>query len=85
MPSNSYGALFSFIFLQGLFQRLLVEVRLSLESTFLNCFHMSTPGTKITGRFGIGFISSHSNRIPVVKFPGSIFKALNIHIGTEKN
>lgn len=56
----------------------------SLDSAFLNCFHMSAPGIKITGRLKIGVISSHSSRIPVVKFSRSIFTALNIHIDTEK-
>lgn len=56
----------------------------SLDSTFLNCFHMSAPGIKITGRLKTGVISSHSSRIPVVKFSCSIFTALNIHMDIEK-
>lgn len=28
----------------------------SLESTFLNCFHMSAPGIKVTGKLEMGFI-----------------------------
>ena len=44
---------------------------------------MSSPEMKITVRFEIGFIFSHSSRISV-KISGSVFKAVNTHRDTEK-
>lgn len=49
-----------------------------------NCFHMSSLQIIITVQFAIDWLYSHSSRVPIVKFPGSISIAICIHTGTEK-